>query len=212
MLQPIHAIGRKREMTPERFIGLGFVGILHIVAVSAIVFGLRQHYTAPTSEGPITVVPVKEIKTQVKPPMPNVELSNQRQVTVVPPHIDIARDAQPITDTTTQPLPPQPVHDQVASIPDTAATGITGTHSSPAYPLLDRRLGHEGTVTLRLDIAPDGTVTGARVIKSSGYAGLDEAAVSWVIAHWRYKPATHTGAAVPSETNAAVMFSLRTSG
>lgn len=45
MQQPIHAIGRKREMTPERVIGLGFVGILHVVAVSAIVLGLQQHYT-----------------------------------------------------------------------------------------------------------------------------------------------------------------------
>lgn len=118
-------------------------------------------------------------------------------------------------DTPRIPADPQPqpqTHDLVSSIPDTGTVGITGTHSSPPYPLLDRRLGHEGTVMLKLVIAPDGAVVDAQVAKSSGYPGLDEAAVSWVVAHWRYHAATHQGAAIPSQATAAVMFSLRISG
>ena len=210
MQQPIHAIGRKREMTPERVIGLGFVGILHVVAVSAIVLGLRQHYTR-AEPPPIIIDQVKsndDIKPIVKPTLPKVDLSNQR-VDVPPPRWVTQDDTPRIpADTHTQPPP----HDLVASIPDTATMGIMGTHSSPPYPLLDRRLGHEGTVTLKLVIAPDGAVVDAQVVKSSGYPGLDEAAVSWVVAHWRYHAATHAGAAISSQATAAVMFSLRTSG
>ena len=210
MQQPIHAIGRKREMTPERVIGLGFVGLLHVVAISAIVLGLQQHYTRQAEQGPITVVPVKpdDIKTIVKPTLPKVDLS-QQHVEVPVPRFVIHDDTPTITDT----RPQQPPHDErVASIPDTATMGIMGTHSSPPYPPLERRLGHEGTVTLKLVIAPDGAVVDAQVVKSSGYPGLDEAAVSWVVAHWRYHAATHAGAAISSQATAAVMFSLRTSG
>jgi len=210
MQQPIHAIGRKREMTPERVIGLGFVGLLHVVAVSAIVLGLQQHYTRQAEQGPITVVPVKpdDIKTIVKPTLPKVDLSNQR--VDIPPPRWVTQDDTPRIPADTRPQ--QPPHDLVASIPDTATMGIMGTHSSPPYPLLDRRLGHEGTVTLKLVIAPDGAVVDAQVVKSSGYPGLDEAAVIWVVAHWRYHAATHAGAAISSQATAAVMFSLRTSG
>jgi periplasmic protein TonB len=210
MQQPIHAIGRKREMTPERVIGLGFVGILHVVAVSAIVLGLQQHFTRQVPEGPITVVPVKpdDIKTVVKPELPRVDLSNQR--VDVPPPRWVTQDDTPRIPADPQPQPQ--THDLVANIPDTGTVGITGTHSSPPYPLLDRRLGHEGTVELRMVISPQGTVVDAQIVKSSGYPGLDEAAVAWVVAHWHYRPATHQGAAIPSQATAAVMFSLRNSG
>ena len=211
MQQPIHVIGRKREMTPERFIGLGFVGLLHVVAVSAIVYGLQQHYTRQAPPGPITFVPVNkpdDLKIIAKPTLPKVELSNQR-VAVPPAPFQIQDDTPRIP---ADPQPRLPTHDLVASIPDTATMGIMGTHSSPPYPLLDRRLGHEGTVTLKLVIAPDGAVVDAQVVKSSGYPGLDEAAVSWVVAHWRYHAATHAGAAISSQATAAVMFSLRNSG
>lgn len=214
MHQPIHAIGRQREMTPERVIGLGFVGVLHVVAVSAIVLGLQQHFTKAPPEQPIVITKVKdpEITKTVTPQLPNVKLEDHTRVLVPPPPIHIDDGPRPITDTTSTPTPPQPQPTQVASIPDTATTGIMSTHSSPAYPLLDRRLGHEGTVTLRLLVSPEGTVNDAQVIKSSGYTGLDEAAVAWVIAHWRFHAATHSGAAVESQTSAAVMFSLHNSG
>ncbi|HEX4862289.1 MAG TPA: energy transducer TonB [Rhizomicrobium sp.] len=197
-------------MTPERVIGIGFVGLLHVVAISAIIYGLQQHYATVQPEVPFTVVPTKpEHPPQVvKPTLPKVDLSNQR--VDVPPPRWVTQDDTPRIPADTQSR--QPPHDLVASIPDTATMGIMGTHSSPPYPLLDRRLGHEGTVTLRMTVSPEGTVVDAQVVKSSGYPGLDEAAVSWVVAHWRYHAATHAGAGISSQTTAAVMFSLRTSG
>lgn len=89
-----------------------------------------------------------------------------------------------------------------------AASGLMATHTIPGYPTLDRRLNHEGTVVLALSIGADGSVNDAKIATSSGYDGLDQAAIAWVKAHWRYKPATKGGVAIPSSLNAAVRFKL----
>lgn len=58
----------------------------------------------------------------------------------------------------------------------------------PVYPRLARRLGQEGTVVLELLILPDGSVGDLRVKTSSGFPGLDKAALEAAKA-WRYVPA-----------------------
>jgi periplasmic protein TonB len=89
---------------------------------------------------------------------------------------------------------------------------IAATHTIPPYPPLDVRLGHEGTVVLRLTIGPDGRVTDAVVVKTSGYDTLDAAARIWVLAHWRYQPAVRGGAAIPGTATVGVQFNLRNTG
>jgi len=76
---------------------------------------------------------------------------------------------------------------------DQAAAGIASTHTTPPYPLLARRLGEEGSLRLQLTISPQGIVTEAQVVRSSGYDDLDRAARDWVKAHWRYRPALRGG-------------------
>jgi TonB family protein len=55
------------------------------------------------------------------------------------------------------------------------ATGHVLRHE-PAYPAAAASRGEEGTVVLRLTVAPDGRVSGAEVKSSSGHAQLDTAA------------------------------------
>ncbi|MEI9931647.1 MAG: energy transducer TonB [Rhizomicrobium sp.] len=100
-------------------------------------------------------------------------------------------------------MPPQP------PVADTYASGISSTHSPPDYPPLARRLGEQGSVRLGLTISATGEVTGATVVQSSGFADLDQMATDWVIGHWKYKPATHDGVAVPTQTQAVVVFNLK---
>lgn len=59
----------------------------------------------------------------------------------------------------------------------------------PRYPPISRRLGEEGTVALRIEVAPTGTVEGVEVVQSSGYARLDEAALD-AARLWRFPPWT----------------------
>jgi len=85
-----------------------------------------------------------------------------------------------------------------------------GTHTTPDYPLLDARLGHEGNVLLKLSINEWGAVTGAQVERSSGYESLDRAAASWVKSHWLYRPATRAGDGIASTAEVTVTFRLTT--
>lgn len=61
---------------------------------------------------------------------------------------------------------------------------------------------------LGIVIGADGRVTRAWVAGSSGHSGLDQAARSWVTAHWRYKPAMQNGRPVPSRAEVKVVFNL----
>jgi TonB family protein len=72
-----------------------------------------------------------------------------------------------------------------------------------------RRLNEQGTVHLSLAVAPDGRVSDATVVDSSGTSTLDEAAVAWVKSHWLYKPATQAGHAVSATVEANVVFDLK---
>lgn len=53
-------------------------------------------------------------------------------------------------------------------------------HIRPDYPAEAKKMDIEGSLVLRVDIAADGTTTGARIIKSSGYEILDNAAIAAV--------------------------------
>src|SRR4029077_15754013 len=125
----------------------------------------------------------------------------EKTATVVPPVITIEN-----TERTTITVTPA-THTQPP--PDSGATAVSGTHSSPPYPLEARALSHQGTALLQLTISPKGDVVIASVVQSSGYAELDAGAVSWVMAHWKYQPATGGGVAVTSQSEAAVKFDLK---
>lgn len=92
--------------------------------------------------------------------------------------------------------------------PDRAPVSITATHTAPPYPPIERRIGVEGKVTLRLTVNADGRVSEAEVVTSSGREGLDQAAQQWIMAHWTYKPALAKGVAVAGKALATVTFSL----
>jgi TonB family protein len=79
----------------------------------------------------------------------------------------------------------------------------------PKYPPNARRSGQQGTVTLFFTVGSSGTVISARIKKSSGYAALDNAALS-AIRSWRFKPARNAlGEAVSYSYNLPVPFRLQ---
>ena len=212
MRQPIHTMsaGRK-EMTPERIAGIGFVAVLHVIVIWAIVSGLAQKIVKAALPPDLVVVQVPHEKIlPPPPPQPKTPtLPQSHEITAQPPPFQISDDDAKLV---ARIAPPPPTHVEPPLTPDMAATGIPATHTTPPYPPLARRLGEQGTVTLRLTISPQGVVTGADVVKSSGYADLDQSAIGWVMAHWKYKPAVQNGSQVTSQTTAAVVFSLRNAG
>lgn len=188
-------------VSSQRFVSIGFVALIHVVLIYALVnMGVVDSIFVPPKD-PITVIDLPPTNAPPPPP-PQPADPRTREIelpTVPPPIIDYADDigtgaGNSITVTLANPA--------------VAAQKIARTITRPPYPPVSRRLGEVGTVSLRLMISADGTVTDAIVTRSSGFPRLDEAAVSWVIAHWRYKPATRDGRPVTSSTNAYVKFEL----
>ena len=60
----------------------------------------------------------------------------------------------------------------------------------PNYPLMARRRGQEGHVTLELFIDQDGSPSEVLIKESSGHQLLDQAALS-AAKKWRFRPLTH---------------------
>jgi periplasmic protein TonB len=155
----------------------------------------------PELETPkIPTVPPPQIRLRV-PPAPHAVKVVKQKIAPTPPKPLPKRPPRP-------PMPPPRPVAPVAPPAPTPARGIAATHTIPPYPPMARRLGYQGSVLLDIVIGADGRVTRASVIGSSGHSRLDEAARTWVVGHWRYKPATQNGKLVTSRERVKVVFNL----
>jgi protein TonB len=195
-------------MTPERVVGIGFVGVLHVIAISAIIAGLGQTIIRAIEPSPI-VVSFPKPKT-LPPPTPEkppeFKLPTTSPVDTVPlPKFTIDDDTPRIA------VPPTPVQAPPDRTPiaDSAVSGIANSHTIPPYPMAAIRMNEEGRVLLHLTVSADGSVSSATVTQSSGFGDLDQSAVAWVLAHWKYRPAIRGGVTMASATDAVVVFSLK---
>jgi D-alanyl-D-alanine endopeptidase (penicillin-binding protein 7) len=84
---------------------------------------------------------------------------------------------------------------QPATVQTNDATAAVVTFQScakPEWPQSDFAAGHAGTVTLSFLVNTEGKAVDSKVLKSSGYQGLDEAA-RMGISKCSFKPATQHG-------------------
>ena len=77
----------------------------------------------------------------------------------------------------------------------------------PPYPELKILSGEEATLKLRLTISDSGRVTAVDPIGAADRVFLD-AARRYLIAHWRYQPATEDGRAIASSVLISLRFQL----
>jgi protein TonB len=87
-----------------------------------------------------------------------------------------------------------------------SATAQYGTNPEPPYPIAARRLGLEGTVILRVVVAPDGSPREVSVLRSSGHDVLDESAASTVRSRWRFLPARRDGVPIEDSVQVPIRF------
>ena len=78
----------------------------------------------------------------------------------------------------------------------------------PPYPRRAREMGWEGTVVLRVEVKPDGTVGVASVYRTSGYLTLDEAALI-AVKRWRFAPPTDGAFSFSTVVDVPVRFDLK---
>lgn len=80
-------------------------------------------------------------------------------------------------------------------------------NAPPEYPYASRIRNEQGRVTLRLDVDALGSVTDVRVLTSSGYPALDQAAIQ-AVRLWRFEPALRDGQPVFSSVSLGLTFQL----
>ncbi len=78
----------------------------------------------------------------------------------------------------------------------------------PVYPRVARRRGHQGTVSLEVLVDRNGSVKDLRVLQSSGYAALDDAALASV-KDWIFEPGTRGNQCVEMWVKLPVRFQLK---
>jgi protein TonB len=104
---------------------------------------------------------------------------------------------------------PGAVPSEGETVPMTAASYSVGSlgNRPPDYPERARRNAFEGRVIVRVQVSAAGTSESARVIESSGYDILDEAARAAVL-QWRFVPAKRAGVAVAAGLDVPIVFRL----
>jgi protein TonB len=78
---------------------------------------------------------------------------------------------------------------------------------APNYPSVSRRLGEQGKVLLRVQVAADGKADFVTLHTSSGSNRLDQAALA-AVKKWRFVPAKRGGQAVSASVVVPVSFSI----
>ncbi|HWR38738.1 MAG TPA: energy transducer TonB [Patescibacteria group bacterium] len=96
-----------------------------------------------------------------------------------------------------------------------AKTGIVSPprlldKTEPSYPAEARNQGIEGTVGVRIDIGENGRPNDCQVVRSSGHASLDNAALT-AVRQWRFAPARDqdSGSSVRCYSTVTVVFNLK---
>ena len=210
MEQPKHDLrtqlrgGSAAEVAPRRIGSATFVILLHIGIVFALIVGLKQGAIVKKLED-IKVSVEKEKVTPKPPPPPPPTIKQPPPPFVPPPEFQIQTEAPQTNAITTQSVvttPPAPP-------PPTQLHAIGRTHVLPPYPPLALRLGQQGTTVLKVTISDQGDVTDATVQKSSGFDTLDQAAVNFVKAHWRWEPPTQNGKPTAAITLVAIKWDVK---
>jgi periplasmic protein TonB len=144
--------------------------------------------TRPPVIPPAPPILVQPIRT---PPPPTQQPQVMEQLDVAP--VDIALTTTDITDSTEGEIGP-PVETFEIGPPPTGLQQLAVSFGpAPNYPIQAIRSGIEGRVMLRIDVDANGVPIDGRIEKSSGSTLLDRAALKFVLAKWRFVPATHGG-------------------
>lgn len=196
------------------------VVLLHLVALWALQTGLLRR--AATVFVPVQVLgEMIELPKPVKPPPalvpPAPTVTKQAVKTRAPtppaapqlqavPNPDPAPNAPIAVNAPPSPLPPMTAPLAVSEAPFAAAPSVAAAprvelpssdaeylqNPKPAYPPMSRRLGEQGTVLLQVLIGTDGNAQKGEIKKSSGFARLDQAALTTAL-KWRYIPGKRAG-------------------
>jgi len=191
---------------------VAIIGI-HVLIGWALLSGVAQHIIE-TVAPPIVTDIIEEVETRDEPPPPPPPEFERPPVEVPPPEvtIDIPQEAprNTISNVTNQPRPPAPPPPPPPPrAVKKASLGRNFPNSEDYYPAASKRLGEEGSPTVKVCVGPNGRLTEEPTIaQSSGNARLDEGAVKLAKAG-RYVAGTVDGQATTDCISFRVKFEMK---
>lgn len=180
--------------------------VLYVISVS---MGMVE---VPKFAEPITAVFIpetQEVKAEPEEPVIEPEIAEVTPMEEPPPLIDFD---VPIAPPAENPMPVE----SASAIAATAASNAprelkTSQRVEPAYPPSSRRLGEQGTVTLKVLVDEKGRPKDVVVGQSSGFPRLDQAAME-AVRRWRFVAATDGATPISTWTQVAITFRLTDAG
>lgn len=177
---------------------------LHVV----LIYGLSVSMgfvEAPQIIEPAHVVFVPEMREERKP-----EPVDMPQPQIAAPELTVpAPEVMPEMPLDVVPIQGQTAPADGSTAPIGSLQELRATHRvEPTYPATSRRLGEEGSVTLRVFVDPSGRPQQVLVDRSSGHSRLDDAAVN-AVKRWRFQAASTGSAPVGAWSRVTVTFRLQ---
>lgn len=188
----------------------GFVALSAVLHLAVVLLGVRWHPARPLPEKPedqgIEIDFVINATPAATAPTGTVISDERDQIT------PLAKPEEKISPKTS----PSPEAKSVSNTRSTETASSTARgvavpaprgNPRPEYPEMAKRKGWQGECLLRVSVSPEGKATSVSVYRSSGYASLDQAALT-AVRRWRFLPQSVGGACVASTIEVPVNFSL----
>jgi protein TonB len=180
----------------SRFVGIGLVVVLHVAIIYALVNALA-HRSIEVVHAPIETKIIDQAapeKVELPPPPPKFvppppPFIPPPEVTIERPPPPPVQSTAPTVITTVKPAAPEPVRVLPRLDPQRS--------HEPEYPPQSRRLGEQGSLVLQALIDVDGHVLESKLVQSSGFDRLDQAALDGIRSSYRFIPGTIDGKPQP---------------
>lgn len=212
-MRPAHDLQHLQRPLRDRLLSAAVSGGGQLL-VAALVIYASMSAIAPRPQTQTITVSINAAQEMVKPvePPPQVERVKDMTPTMAAPEILIQTPPSsnaPIFVAAAPPPPVMPAAEKPAEpAPVTPPNFDAAYLKNPAvYPNMSRRLREVGTVQLRVRVSISGQPLEIQLAKSSGYARLDEAALT-AVKKWTFQPASRSGAPVEAWALVPIEFSL----
>jgi protein TonB len=206
------------KMSTGRITAIVIVAILHAILGYAFVTGLAYNVVKKVAADLKTFNVEEPPPPDEKPPPPPPPNQPQTPPPVVappsivrlntpPPPISTAQVAPPpqmtVTAPPAPPMPPAPPPPPPAPVkvqPAKAKANLASLFSDEDYPASALRNNESGTTGFRLEVGPNGRVSGCQVTSSSGSSALDSATCRLLTSRARFTPAHDSSGQPTSDT------------
>jgi protein TonB len=200
--RPMGALGR-----------IGVVAGLHVAVIYLVATGLGIAPTLAPTKMTGTIVPSAEPPDTAPPPVAPPRYENNLLFEFPAPEAPIPDPAESTASITGQASFDPVAVPLIDPAPGPALTAVRMDAryplTQPPYPPGAVRAEQEGAVELEIYVLPSGRVGDARVVRSTGYALLDQSAVDEAKRRWRLQPATRDGVPIAQWHKLRVVFELR---